>query len=427
MQAVTLSIFLAILLVTTQAFYQPEDPRLKAIRVNYVLSTTEPLQYDCRIDITSTDFVSIDKVEVSTDALSNGDNVFDVLASVRAGELALDNYLEEEIIVEGTINEESSGTKTHIELAWKTLTGGNCLTYKCAVTGVKMDGTKETLEKEIKVRTADESPCSIKVSNTKIIRGLVPKVEECCSLASAVEQYLLDLDTVEALTDVDTSDLSAKAQTNSDQATQLLVTSESQTQNMAVAQAHSTAINELRLRTASLLLDANLFLQTRNEMLQALEDKLCNLTRRLAVAQKIALIPERFVVSEPREGKVYTLTSNVATFDIDAAKNDCEQQGGFLAEIETEDEMEFVDSFVKSNNVTDAYIGATDRVSEGFFTWVTSLVAVPTTLWHTGEPNNGADNTGSEDCVQLNVKLSDVVCNGQGKFICEIPLPVPPC
>ncbi len=62
----------------------------------------------------------------------------------------------------------------------------------------------------------------------------------------------------------------------------------------------------------------------------------------------------------------------------------CEREGGHLATIEDEDENDFVESLMKGDHL---WIGATDRVKEGTWRWVTGK-KMAYSNWASGEPNN---------------------------------------
>ena len=69
-----------------------------------------------------------------------------------------------------------------------------------------------------------------------------------------------------------------------------------------------------------------------------------------------------------------------------------------------------------------AWIGITDLLTEGTFTYLSSGKEVFFTKWTTGEPNNFYED---EDCVNFLFKdrsWNDFGCSNKLHFICEIPL-----
>ena len=329
--------------------------------------------------------------------------------------------------IHGNVNGYVDDRESHIDLTWKNLDGGNCLTYKCSVTGINSDGSIETLEREKKVKTVDESSCNKKVTITKIIRGLIPKVEECCRLANAVEAYEQDLETAVSTTDADLSAISADVQANANRVSQLLVTAESNAQKLTVAQAHSTDINALIQGITNLLSDSDRSLQLRDNKLQMFEDELCNLNHSIAITEQFNSIKAKFYVSEPFEGRVYALTKNFEPFSpIESANADCINFGGYLAEVDNAAEITFVSTFSAANGYNYPFIGGTDQETEGSFIWINSRRPLPTGLWVPGQPNNFAFS--GEDCLVLSpVGFLDMTCSRNTKYVCEIPLPISSC
>ena len=81
------------------------------------------------------------------------------------------------------------------------------------------------------------------------------------------------------------------------------------------------------------------------------------------------------------------------------AKTLCENLGGHLVAIESAEENAFLYSLIGAD--TNAWIGATDRDSEGAFLWITGD-ALSYSNWVTGQPDNWQGvNEGSENYVQI--------------------------
>lgn len=67
------------------------------------------------------------------------------------------------------------------------------------------------------------------------------------------------------------------------------------------------------------------------------------------------------------------------------------------------------------------WIGASDKDTEGKFTWMTSGSDITFADW---TPSNPSDSENNEDCVELNfagdpVGWNDLNCNQTHNFICE--------
>lgn len=119
-------------------------------------------------------------------------------------------------------------------------------------------------------------------------------------------------------------------------------------------------------------------------------------------------------------------------YDLDAittweeAQEYCKSQGGYLATITSQEENEFVYSYLRDNyNYESAYFGFTDRDEEGTWIWANGEENSYTN-WHPGEPNSENPN---EDYAMYYFKYSDGTWNdgdfgnrtvNSGRvFICE--------
>lgn len=101
----------------------------------------------------------------------------------------------------------------------------------------------------------------------------------------------------------------------------------------------------------------------------------------------------------------------------------CESLGGHLATITSEEENDFLYSFMRGCGLCTAYFGFSDAEEEGNWKWVTGE-EVNYTNWYKGEPNNAgndeneaafyfSDNTGKWNDGKVGV------ANGGNAFICE--------
>ncbi len=103
----------------------------------------------------------------------------------------------------------------------------------------------------------------------------------------------------------------------------------------------------------------------------------------------------------------------------------CKNQGGHLATITSQEENDFLYSYIAQEGYASAYFGLSDTVSEGDWIW-NSGEEVTYTNWHSGEPNSENPN---EDYVMFYYKYLDGTWNdgdfggktvkGGKAFICE--------
>ncbi|XP_076110014.1 perlucin-like protein isoform X1 [Mytilus galloprovincialis] len=103
------------------------------------------------------------------------------------------------------------------------------------------------------------------------------------------------------------------------------------------------------------------------------------------------------------------------------AQSGCRKLGGSLTDIETNNELNFLDHRVRST-LSVYWIGGTDNGTEGKFRWEPSGQPFNVTKWNPGEPNNVGN---IEDCVYYYQQdgatgWNDANCNSKFSYICEI-------
>ncbi|XP_063420641.1 perlucin-like protein [Mytilus trossulus] len=101
------------------------------------------------------------------------------------------------------------------------------------------------------------------------------------------------------------------------------------------------------------------------------------------------------------------------------ARDVCQEyDGGYLAELETKDESDYLETLAKQTG-KNFWLGGKDEV-EGHWKWVTSGKNFTYTDWHPGEPNNLHHD---EDCLHLfgsqGYQWNDFQCDVLQNYICE--------
>ena len=136
-----------------------------------------------------------------------------------------------------------------------------------------------------------------------------------------------------------------------------------------------------------------------------------------------SLVPNNAVEFNNHYYYIYE-TDAVKTWE--EAKQYCEEQGGYLATITSQEEDEFVYSYLSNNfDYEGAYFGFTDQDEEGTWVWDNGEIGFYTN-WHLGEPNSENFN---ENYAMYYRKYSDGSWNdgdfsdgteeGKKIFICE--------
>lgn len=103
----------------------------------------------------------------------------------------------------------------------------------------------------------------------------------------------------------------------------------------------------------------------------------------------------------------------------------CNSKGGYLATLTSQEENDFVYSYILQQGFESAYFGLSDSANEGTWEWCTGE-PLDYTNWHSGEPNNEYSN---ENYALFYYKFSDgswndgdfnrKTVNDGSAFICE--------
>uniref|UniRef100_A0A2C9MA18 C-type lectin domain-containing protein n=1 Tax=Biomphalaria glabrata TaxID=6526 RepID=A0A2C9MA18_BIOGL len=157
-----------------------------------------------------------------------------------------------------------------------------------------------------------------------------------------------------------------------------------------------------------------------NEVLQKSVNKLNN--------EKQLSLNSFFYSSNLFQGSRYYLSRRQAYNEIRIAQAACVFYGGYLAEIDTTDEYNFIVNFIKSISVNDSsfscvYNGLMDPENDGIWTHISSRKDSKFLPWGKGEPQNQADL--HCQCLEkgYNWRYNDVPCFYANtlRFLCELP------
>lgn len=120
------------------------------------------------------------------------------------------------------------------------------------------------------------------------------------------------------------------------------------------------------------------------------------------------------------EGSYYYFGNDLKSWN-DAAKK-CETMGSYLAEVDTNSEMEFLQSLSKSplnkSNQRLIWLGGSDTENEGSWVWRRSNRKMEYTNWNRNEPNGYT----RENCLQAHGPeghWNDLFCGVQIAYVCE--------
>lgn len=162
-----------------------------------------------------------------------------------------------------------------------------------------------------------------------------------------------------------------------------------------------------------------------NAKFDQIEDKLNAINLRTRVHSTLLAIDlTKFDVSDIYKERVYLASKQEKNFNLPTANAACQAAGGYLLEIDDNEENKFAFDFAKRIGGSDHFaLGGNDLEREGRFIYFNSKKPVPDHVtWMRDRPNNAG---GKEHCMEIWLSqggLNDIPCASKVKFICEIPL-----
>ncbi|GFS00929.1 C-type lectin, partial [Elysia marginata] len=157
-------------------------------------------------------------------------------------------------------------------------------------------------------------------------------------------------------------------------------------------------------------------LEVQNSTIQRLEDHISSLTE----LYKSTYLASNFDVSERFRENLYFVSKVVARFNIQAADALCGLLGGYLVEIDDQEEYNFVLKFLQTVGGTESFFtGGNDLEKEGVFRFWRSNRLVTFLNWGGDNPSNSHDG---EHCIEIRFghnRYNDLDCNAQAKYVCE--------
>ncbi|XP_071114485.1 perlucin-like protein [Haliotis cracherodii] len=116
-------------------------------------------------------------------------------------------------------------------------------------------------------------------------------------------------------------------------------------------------------------------------------------------------------------GSCYALVDAPETWA--GAAEICERFGGYLVEITSSDENDFVKRFVKARGTANVWTGGSDLLSAGHWRWLYSRDIITYFEWASGQPSFGS----TIRCIQLwsenAFSWDDTACDFENAFVCE--------
>jgi hypothetical protein len=115
----------------------------------------------------------------------------------------------------------------------------------------------------------------------------------------------------------------------------------------------------------------------------------------------------------------YMLTKHAKSFD--KTRKVCQTLDADLAVVKSKQQHDFIHSLMKAKNITNIYLGATDRESESHFKWVDgTMVDDGYTKWDENQPDD--QGKGHENCLEIRRnRWNDIGCNQEFLGACQKP------
>ncbi|RUS83908.1 hypothetical protein EGW08_008322, partial [Elysia chlorotica] len=113
-----------------------------------------------------------------------------------------------------------------------------------------------------------------------------------------------------------------------------------------------------------------------------------------------------------KNGTYFYVTTVPTPFDLTEANEKCKERGGYLWEVDDDEELRYVSRRLNIVFYQDRfYIGANDVENEGTFVYFNSGKPILPNRWAANNPSNSGDN---EDCVEIITdppSFNDVPCH----------------
>ncbi|XP_013062293.2 uncharacterized protein LOC106051637 isoform X2 [Biomphalaria glabrata] len=358
-------------------------PALNVSPSNITLGLTETMRLECSIKVVNKSLIAI-VVSHSRDTVQP---TFTYISSVSSFQ-GVNNYISDtSMYVTGAIN--STGL-SYLNITWSYPQEESAGLYKCEVNEI------------------DEIGKPLRVSSTATVSVALPSIGSVISEINHLRKELNELKfEFSSLKNVVSLEISSLKNlfNNVDNKTETL---QQKNENES---AHWTAVdNQNKIRFASIENKTNSVVHMQE-----------NFVRTIASSRD-----ELFISSNNFKGKKYLLTKEAAFFYPSLAQAVCTLFGGYLAEMDTSEEFNFVRTFVRSHGsqFMQVMAGGSDEGHEGHWTYRHSKSAV-VSFWGPGEP----DNYNGENCQNfyrnLDYRMADGQCIALSStsvgFLCEVP------
>ncbi|KAH9514070.1 C-type lectin 37Db [Bulinus truncatus] len=143
-----------------------------------------------------------------------------------------------------------------------------------------------------------------------------------------------------------------------------------------------------------------------------------NVSELCSVAQKP--LPYLFFPPKVHNGSYYYLSMYWVSNPTEA-EEECLKLGGYLMEVDDEEEMEVASELLQPYDIWATLIAGTDADQEGTWVFPRTGKPVPHLKWREDQPDN---YLGNEHCIAIHFwgkdEINDIKCTNHFSFICEV-------
>lgn len=286
--------------------------------------------------------------------------------------------------------------KSDLNLSWPVAlqTQGDYLRYKCAVRGTDLSGQPIILSETTKI-----------LGNAAV---------QASSLEAKLDSLAGDIKNLYVSVDQRLTALEDKVKLNHDIAQDAI----SQTQQTITDL--DRIVKDVTMMVGALNDSVKNFSNTKDTI-----SKLESRQKSLSIAVTLLAAQDDFKLSHyVHNSKIYMVQREKDFFDMNTTNSRCSSHGGYLAEINDSNELDFVLNFLKEVGSGNYVIGASYSKQSDKYTYHHSGDPVPDGLWSQGEPIKYSN----DECVAVDTNgksLATTCCTcSKVKYVCEIPLDV---
>ncbi|GFO31296.1 C-type lectin [Plakobranchus ocellatus] len=413
----TYPLMLMVLLIITFAASAKGTASAINLDVSHSTDFTTPsglIVVNCSVDASLTDMVTVASLTLFGSKPYGNQGEFDELAVVDMWSQSpkLTGDLEDgDVIISGKTGPEHDG-HSYLIMSWKSPTPGYRQYYKCVANGLDRQGQGASITTTGKVDLLKEGCCEKMDSIDSQLQEVSEKVDNTCTAktASALTVQVKNLNSnIGALDSKIDSKIGA-------------LNSKIDSKIEALDTKIDSKIEALNSKIGGKIeaLDSKIDVK-----IEALDSKLETFQQNMKLHFKMMAIDKgSFDVSDISKGRVYLASKAQAAFNIGAANQACKSSGGYLVELDDDEEYLFVYDFVtRTGGANSFWTGGNDIEREGQFVYFNSRKPVPILRgWSGGQPDNVG---GNEDCMEIRLNfqgLNDWICSATGKFVCEVEL-----